>query len=204
MHIYISHYTKLSERRKNLQKQLTKHKLNGYPITWLTDFDREKLNKQQIDEHISPKNDFKYHPAHMANAIAHIHALRSIANSDTFGLILEDDLILKENFLDKLHECIDRLPDDWDMVYLSEGCNIHPPGVHSGKILYEWNRSRCASCYLVSNKAAKKILTTITPIVSAIDHQYNIEISKHNLKSFLLEPTIAYEGSDTGIFKSSV
>ena len=157
-----------------------------------------------FDEFIHSNNNFQSNITYSANAIAHIHALRCIANSNTFGLIMEDDLILKSDFLKNLTKCLHELPSDWDMVFLSEGCNIHPPNVTPDKILYKWDKSRCASCYLVSNKAAHKMLTTIIPVVASIDHQYNIEISKHNLNTFLLEPTIAYEGSDVGLFESSV
>ena len=139
-----------------------------------------------------------------SNAISHINALEKIASSYIDGLILEDDLIFNDKFTDNLKKCLDNLPTEWDMVFLSEGCDIHPPDITVDKTLYKYDSTRCASCYLVSNKAAKKIINTIIPIKVAIDHQYNIEIKRHNLNVYLLEPTIAYEGSKFNVYKSSV
>ena len=202
---YISHYTKLIDRKKYMDKQLQDIQLHKIcSIRWLTEFDKEDITPEQMNKYISKHNNFNTNMSYWANAIAHINALEDLAKTDSDGLIIEDDIVFNKNFTTELIKILNNLPEDWDMIFLSEGCNIHQPNINPNINLYKYNRSRCASCYLVSNKAAKKLISTITPITKAIDHSYNDEIIKHLLNSYLLEPTIAIEGSDIGLFKSTV
>lgn len=201
---YICHYTKLTYRRKHMEEQIQKFKLNEiFDIKWLTDFDREQITPQQYKEYIGD-NMKNINTGIKANGIAHIYALKDISKNHEFGLIIEDDLVLKPDFKCKFIEMISSLPSPWDMIYLSEGCNLHPKNISKDKTLYESLTSRCANCYLVSKNATKKILSTCIPIQDAIDWQYNHEQKKHNLKYYWLEPTLAYEGSDYGLFNSSL
>ena len=205
LNCYIIHYTKLTDRKTNMLNQINDSKLNDFcKITWLDKYDREIITEYEINKFISPDNNFNTNMAYAANAIAHIQALQIIADSSSYGLILEDDLIFTENFTEKLKECIYNLPVDWDMIFLSEGCDIHPSEIKNEKKLYKVDYSRCSNCYLVSNKGCKKMINTIFPVQVAIDHQYNIEIKRHNLNVYLLEPTIAFEGSKFNIFDTSV
>ena len=200
---YISHYTKLTDRKMHMDKQLEKSGLYKLCyITWLTNFDKETLTIEQVDKYIHKNHDMP-NLSYIANAIAHISALEDIAKGESHGLIMEDDLIFNENFVDELTKYIQILPSDWDMVFLSEGCNIHQPNITPDVHFYKAG-PRCASCYLVNNRAAKKIISGFTPISRSIDWHYNVEIERHNLVSYQLEPIIAAEGSETGLFLSTV
>ena len=42
-----------------------------------------------------------------------------------YNLVLEDDAILDKDFLSKLTRGLEQLPDDYDMLFLGDGCNYH-------------------------------------------------------------------------------
>tara|TARA_B110000908_G_C10115877_1_gene385235 strand:+ start:697 stop:951 length:255 start_codon:yes stop_codon:yes gene_type:complete len=48
-----------------------------------------------------------------------------------YNLVLEDDAILDKDFVSKLTRGLKQLPDDYDMLFLGDGCNLH---IESSKI----------------------------------------------------------------------
>ena len=42
-----------------------------------------------------------------------------------YNLVLEDDAILDKDFVSKLTRGLKQLPDDYDMLFLGDGCNLH-------------------------------------------------------------------------------
>lgn len=205
-HMYISHYTKLTDRKKYMDEQLKKHKTS--PVTWLTNFDREVITPSQIKKYIKHSN---IHPALIANFIAHMNAIKDIADHYEIGMIVEDDSLFVEDFEERLQQCLDNLPYDWDIVFLGDGQDINghpkftPPNITPEKVLYKWNTARTASCYLIRNKCAKKILETAIPMTQqGIDHQLEYEIKNNKLESYLLIPALSYEGSQAKKFNSTI
>jgi len=196
---YIIHYTKLTERRASLERQLAECSF-PYPVVWVIEYDREVITAEQLTTYIAL--DFNSTRGVAANAIAHLKALEWVAQSGVNGLILEDDLIFGANFLEELQTSICQLPNDWDMAFLSEGCDLHAPNVSEGQLWYNVARSRCANCYLVRHSAAWKLWESIKPVREAIDHAYNEGI-KQQFNVYWREPTIAWEGSKTGEFIKS-
>ena len=48
-----------------------------------------------------------------------------------YNLVLEGDAILDKDFVSKLTRGLKQLPDDYDMLFLGDGCNLH---IESSKI----------------------------------------------------------------------
>lgn len=211
--MYLIHYTKLVERRVEMEKQLKNNKISDFiPINWLTNFDRENITPEQIRKYI--KCDCN-HSGIIANFIAHIHAIKDVADNKEMGLIVEDDLVFVDNFYTKLQSYMTKLPTDWEIIFMGHGLGIKdlpkftPPRVTDNRLFYRWDTARTASCYLINKKGAKKIMRYAIPMVKqgnrvGIDHHLEEIIQKHNIKSYLLIPPLGWEGSQTRTFDSSM
>ena len=112
----------------------------------------------------------------IAISLSHFYAYKQISNNCEFALILEDDVILGDFFLEILHLYISQLPADYDMLFIGDGCNLHFPGelLIPGSYVYkktaeptEWGGqgvTRCTDSYIVTKKCATKLCNYIQNI----------------------------------------
>ena len=136
-----------------------------------------------------------------------------------YNLVLEDDAILDEDFVLKLKRGLEQLPDDYDMLFLGDCCNLH---IESSKIkpnqfIYKKCRegggghpaaTRCCDSMLISQKCATKICNFYESIKTnniylPVDHWLNQVILDLKLDIYWMEPTIVKQGSETGLFNVS-
>jgi hypothetical protein len=77
-----------------------------------------------------------------------------------------------------------------------------------GKFIYENETTRCLDSYLISRKCCKIILEKLNlpnyTILCPVDHWLNFVIRNNNFKVLWTEPTIVTQGSEKGIFKSTL
>lgn len=127
-------------------------------------------------------NDFFWKKAVMGCALSHLSLYLELASepeSCENYLILEDDVLLQKNWLEQWKGMAADLPDDYDIVYLG---GVLPPNKNAFEQILEpvnksWARIRpnqifgqptptrnfhfCAYAYILSRKAAQKILEGI-------------------------------------------
>ena len=210
---YVIHYTPLKERKQFLLNEFSKHSLIYH---FIEDYDRENLS----DEDLKIFDTNKVKLSMCSNIIKHIDAYRNIMNNEyKYSLILEDDVILDDKFEDKLNKGLEQLPDDYDMLFIGNGCNLHIPLIkrRPDKFIYKRGReptvwggnggTRCTDSYLVSKKGAKKLMSYISKLEGAInmpsDWWLNQVIRDLKLEIYWMEPTIVTQGTENGKFKSS-
>jgi glycosyl transferase family 25 len=201
--IFVVHYDKLTERKNNIINQMKKCNLefefvSNYGKDVLTDEDK-KMFRNLSDGEISV-------------ALHHIQCFKLIAEKYNYALILEDDAILHKKFTTALNCYIKLLPDDWDMLFIGSGCNLHvnPELIVKGKHIYKQNvghsSTRCLDSYLISNKCAKLIVEKLQipnyTIIAPADFWLNHVIKNNNLNIYWAEPTIVKQGSENGLFNS--
>ena len=215
MKIFVVHYAKLVERRQNMVKQLL---INDLEAEFVTQYDKDKLSN--ID-----KNKFtsKCSSPAISLALKHLFCYREITDKYKYALVLEDDAIFDNKFKEKLDNYMSQLPDDWDMLFIGDGCNLHIPynivknsNTNVFKKCLEptfWGgngATRCTDSYLISKKCASKIIEYIdvitidNPIDNAIDWWLNDICRKYGFNVYWAEPTIVSQGSETGMYKSTL
>jgi GR25 family glycosyltransferase involved in LPS biosynthesis len=218
--VYVVHYTKLIERRNVIEKQFKDISKN---LIFIEDFDAEEITDEILSEWYQPSEEQWYqrntlwsrrglpttpfriiNMAEVSCTIKHIKAMELIAENGD-GFIIEDDVLLKDNFLENFNKAIDELPEDWDVIMVGAGCNLHVPSV-AGKIFYKVNdpATRCLDSYLVSQKAAQKLLKTIKPFQTISDWELAWQIYFNNLTTYWLEPSLCVQGSETGVYKTTL
>lgn len=169
MKIFVLHYSKLVDRKKHILEQFNKQGIIDYEFI-------EKYDKNEISEDDSNLFDTYYSKPHMSLYLKHTYVYNIIAEHYEHALILEDDVILCDNFVENLNNYMSELPEDFDMLFIGDGCNLHieKDKLIPNKNIYEkclyptsWGgdgASRCSDSYIISNKCANKLCDYIKKI----------------------------------------
>ena len=216
--VYVIHYTKLINRKQTIIDQFN----DISNLEFINEFDKEELTQDILNKFYLPSNDEwnkKVSPlwnpyihrfrilndAEISCTIKHILAIKKVAeNGDAF--IIEDDLLLKPNFTNDFNIMMSELPNDWDVVIVGSGCNLHANNIIEGKKFYKAPNpaTRCLDSYLLSQKAAIKIMETIIPFQLVSDWEIAYHLYIHNLNTYWLEPSPCFQGSESGAYKSTL
>jgi len=211
MKVFIIHYKKLLDRKIFILQQLQKHNIKDYEFI---EIDRDELFNENIE--IFHKDQVN---SDMAITLSHFYAFKQISEKYENALILEDDVILSDNFSDILSKYIMQLPQDYDMLFIGDGCGFHiqKDKLVPNQYIYEkcqqptsWGGNgitRCTDSYVVNKKCAIQLCKYINKlpykINYSIDWWLNIAGRDNNLKVYWAEPTICTQGTAIGLYKSS-
>ena len=217
--VYVMHYRPLSERLVHIKKHLAEHNIK-YSL-----FDMEPQNdlgEYFIDNFSIRKSKLSNFPGNLPQkavkaseislAYKHVRAIEDmVKNNVEVALFLEDDVILCNNFSETANTFIDSTPDDWDLIFPGNGCNlrIDPRRLLPGKNAYKKSHpaTKCTDSYFIRLSAAKKIISTIKPFNIAIDWELNYQLFHHDLNVYWFEPILVQQGSSgagVGIWKTAI
>lgn len=147
-----------------------------------------QLNRQSIQHtffHGLDNNQFKLRTQHnwQSNGligcfISHIMAWQNNKNSaEKFIVFLEDDYVLPENFSAKVYDCVQQLPEDWDMSFLF-WCKTGDCSSYQTKYINDtWQKTNgvwSTACIIVNPKKIDKI----TEVLNRVDEHIDILIAK--------------------------
>ena len=111
--LYICHYTPLTERFDHMNIQCKKYDIQE-KLLFITEYDREKLSEN--DTVYFDKN--KLRMGEISLFLKHIKAMKNIIDSKKeYGIIMEDDVIFKDNFINNFNELTKTLPETFDIIY---------------------------------------------------------------------------------------
>ena len=116
---------------------------------------------------------------------------------------------------------VKQLPDDYDMLFIGNGCGLHIESskINPNQFIYKKCRektswggdggTRCTDSIIISKKCARKICMYYenineNDIKLPLDLWLNYVIRDLKLEIYWMEPTIVKQGSETGKFKPSV
>ena len=118
---FVIHYKALVERKNVMVKALEVSNLN---YEFISNYDRGNLTNE-IKNRFSSELPLYY----VANFMSHIESFRLIAEQEhPLALILEDDSVPSDKFLQKSNKYLKKLPEDFDLLYISPGKgNFHIP-----------------------------------------------------------------------------
>lgn len=210
MDTYIMHYTPLCDRKIHMQKQCD---AAGITAIYIEEHDRDLLTEQQKAKFTGLKLGL------VSLILKHVEAWRLISKGTRpWGLILEDDAILCDNFLSRFNTYMTEVPDDFDILMINAGCDLHIPIVfiQPDKHIYlrgthatVWGgggATRCTDGYVISKSCATNLVTlfhTYPSISLELDWLMNDFLRKLNAVVFWAEPNLVRQGSQTGLFTSS-
>jgi GR25 family glycosyltransferase involved in LPS biosynthesis len=213
------HCKKLFPRKKYISAQLTKHNFANY--SFYEDYDANELDHDITEYYVDlPEERYKKYklwfpfernksltPAEISLTLKYIKVYEKIANgNDDAALIIEDDAILDDNFVNKFNTYYAETPSEYDMIFLGSGCNLRSnniqPNIHSYKRHHP--ATRCTVATIVKKKTCQDILKTMKPFHLVIDWELNYQLYLHNHNVYWWEDPLVNQGSETGLFKTSL
>jgi GR25 family glycosyltransferase involved in LPS biosynthesis len=136
----------------------------------------------------------------------HEAVLRKVSESDRATLVLEDDPVFDDSFLESSRPYFESLPDRWDLVFLGASCGLERPADPDTPRFARVESTRSMSGYLVTPAAASRLATALNgaPIRKPVDHAVNDLIRALDLRAFWSVPALIGNGSEAGRFARSV
>jgi GR25 family glycosyltransferase involved in LPS biosynthesis len=172
---------------------------------------------EELTEHHKSKLNISHGWASLF--LKHVEAWKSIRDSgDVLGMVLEDDCVFKDGFMEGLFKCVHEIPCDFDLLFFSEGCGFHIPEdmMRPNKHIYyksnfptSWGGDGCGRCldgYLISKDACISLLRYFIKeetISLPVDWWVNKAARELNLMAYWSEPTLAEQGSISGKYNQS-
>jgi len=196
--IFICHWDKLTDRKEELIQVLSEENIFDYEFVY--DYDKETWSEEEIKSEFPKIFEVvegygrKLKPSEISLSLKHVKIIREVAEKYEYALVLEDDVILCDNFVEEFLESYNQLPDDWDLAWVGTCCGLHAP-TSEGKRVYMINGSRCTHAYAISNKGAKKVLSELKYCNTGADFFFNLLIEKFNLNNYWFEPALAVQNT---------
>jgi GR25 family glycosyltransferase involved in LPS biosynthesis len=178
------------------------------PTIIIKNFEDVKLFYKNSKLKIDPLGHFGdgWKPGELGIWASNYTAWKNFAESDyEYIVLMEDDIVLNNNFNEKLIKYINELPDDWDVFTA-----YTPP---TGNIRYRKNKkdlwinkenickvyqSWSCLCYVVSKKGATKLLKEVEKTVKSPIDNYLFYNDKINVYAIKME-----KGNICDIYKTS-
>jgi glycosyl transferase family 25 len=207
--IFVLHCPSLVERKNHILEQFAKQGIIEFEFI-------ECYNKDEISD---KENLFisGYKKEKMSLFLKHIHVYNEIIQKYDYALIFEDDVIIRDNFMEKLYLYISQLPNDFDMLFVGDVLNLHIPNnlIKPDQYVYQktihpthWGGdgiSKCTDSYIVSKKCAIELIDYYKHIIEVpIDLWLNIVGRNKKFNVYWGEPTLCKQGTHTGLFKTSL
>ena len=189
--IYIIHYPKLIERKQYLINYFKEHNITNYEF--YEENTRDSITTEKMDKYL--KRGSRMRIPHICITISHIEIYQKIIeNNYKKCLILEDDAIFCDKFVEQFNLYMKSIPDDFELGFINSGCNLHANTIQN-KIWYKEFRTRTCCGYIITNTTCNKLLKTIIPFRDAIDHELNRQILINNIQTYWCEPVLINDGS---------
>lgn len=202
--IYICHCSSLKERKQKLIEHLSENNILNYD--WIEFFDVENWDIDELKKkypnifNTNSKGEFLKKSV-ISLALKHIWIIEDIyKNNYSNCLILEDDVLLEENFTNRFNQYMSQLPNDWDLCWVGSCCGLHAQQIEN-LFVYKSNFSRCTHAYCISQNGVLKIKDKLNDVNDAIDWYFNHLIVENNLNNYWIEPALAYQN---GNFETSL
>jgi len=190
--IYVCHYSKLIDRKQLMIDQFNKLNIKNYEFVEL--YDKNSWNINDISK-IYPMIN---HPStnltdgEKSLTLKHVWIIRNMyENNYSSVLVLEDDAILCDNFVEKYNQYILELPEFWDIGWVGSCFNLREPQKPNIYIYKTDRGSRCTHAFCISKYLAKKVYEEVLNVNMASDHYYNYLVKKFNLENYWFQPPLA-------------
>jgi glycosyl transferase family 25 len=205
--IYVLHVKEgYEDREESIRKQLKDLNLE---FEFLLEHDIPELQEHELAQYFSKEHQLR--PSELSCSMKHIEALRKIEKSNgKIFLVLEDDVLFSKNtieILENIKKELSSIEEDF-VVSLGNAANMYTAKkeLKEGTFLYKNIENRAADSYLISKKAVRKRLNWLEKNTTNLpaDHMYNFIDNEVKNHIYWLEPTIVTQGSQAGLFTSSI
>jgi len=157
------------ERTERAKAEFAKHNI---PVKFVQAFHGWKsgLASTHPYEHDHPGSNYHIGPATIGIFISHIIAWSIVAAGDTnHAIIFEDDVILCDNFSERLKQATLDMPADTDVLFLGSCCcEGHIKQRMAGEV-FEVRYPQCLHAYMITKHAAEVLLANYRDVYGPVD-----------------------------------
>ncbi len=215
---YIPHYTKLTDRKEHITKELKSVGISDYEI--ITEFDKEDINEQVLKKYYNTDEDLlkkktevtdgtlqfpKLKKSVVSLAIKHLVTLDKFITSDyDYALVIEDDCKFLTNY-EKVVQSIHDAPNDWDVLFIG-GSFDHSIIEHvmmlPNYILAGHPSTNTTSSFVYNKNSAIKTREKLQSFSLPIDWELNYNFAVNDFKVYHTYPYLATQLSGRGMASS--
>lgn len=207
----VIHAAKLKERGENIDRMM---KAIGMDYEFISEGDADQLTEELLDRYLKDGPEDLHQKSPRASCtIKHFLSYEKILADGLEGaLILEDDIVLHDDFKEKFEQSIDEYRQNYAdrnvlISYEDSSLQFVPRSKREkGRMLYPGKKDRMAGAYWINHHAAKKILDLLKQERTDIPIDcYHYRLLREGAIDYLwCQPALATQGSFTGQFRSSL
>lgn len=198
MNIIVINLKRAEERREKMISQLEALSLEA---TIMEAVDWKDLPPEELVRKLSLEGGWREGEAFQPGEIACIHShMKALKEAKRMGwpytIIMEDDIILADDFRKRIRWLLGALPSDWGHVFLSGAPDriIGMPPINTDFLNIIRTRvfTSGAFCMLVRESSYDMIINYLSLFKTTADDAYNVLIGEGRLKSWTFYPFVAY------------
>lgn len=191
--IYVCHYSKLIDRKKSILNQFQHFRIDDY--SFVEFFDKDSWNMNDITkEYPMINSNIRMNDGEKSLALKHAWIVKDMyKNGYSSVLVLEDDAILCDDFVNKFNFYKQQLPSDWDIGWVGSCFNLKEPQKPNINVYKTDRGSRCTHAFCLSKLFAEKMQEHFTNINMPSDHYYNYIVKKFDLNNYWFQPPLALQ-----------
>jgi glycosyl transferase family 25 len=208
----IIHAEKLKERGEYIDNMM---KAIGMDYEFISEGDADKLTDELLDRYLKDgPEDLHQKSSRASCTIKHFLAYEKILADGLEGaLILEDDIVLHDDFKEKFEQSIEEYRQNYAdrnvlISYEDSSLQFVPRSQRKkGQLLYYGKKDRMAGAYYMSRRCAEAILSDLSAhkCHTTDADTYHYHLLKQGVIDYLwCQPALATQGSFTGAFRSSL
>ena len=192
--IYVCHYKKLIERKKSIIDQLNYFNMDNYEF--VENYDKDVWDESSIlikyPNINKPQNNMT--PGEKSLALKHVWIIQDMHEKNYSSvLVLEDDAILCDNFVNYFNFYKSQLPEDWDIGWVGSCFNLREPQKPNINVYKTDRGSRCTHAFCLSKNFAQKVHQEVVNVNRPSDHYYNHLVKSFNLNNYWFQPPLALQ-----------
>lgn len=192
-HIIILNLERSTERKKILEDQFIKIGLNNY--TFWPGFDASYIKNIRFNapiiKGVGIGRDLSQ--AEICIIMTQISALKHAQVMKYENVvILEDDVIICEDWENRIIKLLKSLPKDWEHVYLAGKSNYVRIPMYEIPTIINAPKMEGAFSYVVNKNSISKIIKYCNEIITTYDDMIMHKIESNKLKSYLYLPFMTY------------
>lgn len=192
-HIIVLNLQRSIERKQLLEEQFKKLQLTNY--TFFPCFDGKDNINMSFSAPIIKGTGLgrKLERNEIAIIMSHIAALKhaQVMQYDNV-VILEDDVVLCEDWGKRLDILFNILPEDWEYVYLAGHSDFVQLPMFETPAVIKAPRMTGAFSYMVSKEGLDKVIKYSSEFVTTYDDMINLKIVTGKLNGYYLAPFMTY------------
>lgn len=196
--IFIINLDKDIQRLDNVYKQFIKYDIKNYER--FSGIYGNNLTNDEINNMTTNIGKCIASKSMIGCGISHIKLWEKIVNDKIDkSLILEDDFIFKEDFLNKFNKVIENAPIEYDIIYLTSNIihNKHFKLYDIDDIFYKQIFLAQTLGYIITYNGAKKILKNINKISYHIDVELCLKSIIYNYNIISIKEPLIYQTFET-------